>query len=72
MSYDSKKFEMDLAALRHNRDVAKEHFHKICGAIEITEAMLKACLEAEEKAAAEAVEAETCEQATMDTAQEAA
>ena len=58
MRYDSKKFEMDLAALKHNREVTKENYHKICGAIEITEAMLKNCLEQEAKEKEEAEKAE--------------
>lgn len=49
MKYDSTQFNMDLTALKHNREVTKEQHLKICGAIEIVEAMLKNCLEQEAK-----------------------
>lgn len=61
MKYDSKQFELDLGALKHNLAITKENYHKICGAIEITEAMLKNALEQEAKDAEEAKKAEEAE-----------
>lgn len=63
MTYDSKQIEMELMALRHNRDITKENFHKICGAIELAEAMHKNALEQEAKEAEEAKTAESKEEA---------
>lgn len=72
MKYDSKQLELDLRALRHNKEVTMQQYHKICGAIEMVEAMHKNAVETEQKEAEEAKGAETSEAATMDSAQEAA
>ncbi len=61
MKYDSKQLELDLGALRHNRDVTMQQYHKICGAIEMGEAMKKNALEAEQAEQAKLEEAEKCE-----------
>jgi len=58
MKYDSKQLEMELIALRHNRDVTSQNFHKICGAIEMVEAMHKQALENEQAEQAKLEEAE--------------
>lgn len=71
MKYDSKQIEMELMALRHNRDITKENFHKICGAIELAEAMHKNALEQEAKEAEEAKANEASEEAVADAAPEA-
>lgn len=67
MKYDSNQLELDLRALRHNKEVTMQQYHKICGAIEIVEAMYKNALEAEQKAAEETKAAETNDAATMDS-----
>lgn len=72
MMYDSTQLDLDLRALRHNKEVTMQQYHKICGAIEMVEAMHKNALEAEQKAVEEAKAAETNDAATMDSAQEAA
>lgn len=72
MKYDSKQLELDLRALNHNKEVTMQQYHKICGAIEMVEAMHKNAVETEQKEAEEAKSAETNEAATMDSAQEAA
>lgn len=67
MKYDSTQLDLDLRALRHNKEVTMQQYHKICGAIEMVEAMHKNALEAEQKASDEANDA-----ATIDSAQKAA
>ena len=49
MKYDSNQLEIDLKALNHNKNITMQQYHKICGAIEIVEAMLKNALEDEQK-----------------------
>lgn len=63
MKYDSKQLELDLRSLRHNQEITMQQYHKICGAIEMVEAMHKNALEAEQKAAEEAKAAESNEEA---------
>jgi hypothetical protein len=54
MKYDSKQLELNLNALNNNKEITTQQYHKICGAIEMVEAMLKAAKETEQKEAEEA------------------
>jgi hypothetical protein len=57
MKYDSNQFASEIAALTHNKEIAFQQYHKICGALEMVQAMQKAALdhekEVEEKIAEE-------------------
>lgn len=48
MKYDSKQISKELEVLRHNKDLAFQQYHKICGAIEMLEAMHKEILQDEQ------------------------
>lgn len=53
MTYDSNQFAREIAALTHNKEIAFQQYHKICGAIEMVEAMQKTALETEKAVQAE-------------------
>lgn len=72
MKYDSKQLELELGALRHNRDITLQQYNKICGAIEMVEAMLKTISDEELKAAKEEKAAEESKEAEAQESQEAA
>lgn len=55
MKYDSSQLEIDLKALTHNKEITMQQYHKICGAIEIVEAMLKNAIEYEQEKADEII-----------------
>ena len=53
MKYDSNQFAKEIASLTYNKDIAFQQYHKICGAIEMVEAMQKTALETEKEVQAE-------------------
>jgi hypothetical protein len=61
MKYDSEQLSRELASLYHNKELAFQQYHKVCGAIEMVEAMQKLTIEAEKAEQAKLEEAEKCE-----------
>jgi hypothetical protein len=49
MKYDSNQISLELKALAHNKDLTFQQYHKICGAIEMLEAMQKTALQGEKE-----------------------
>lgn len=49
MKYDSNQLSMELVSLNHNKELAFQQYHKICGAVEMLEAMQKTALEHEKE-----------------------
>lgn len=49
MQYDSNQLSVEINALKQNKEIALQQFHKICGAIEMVEAMHKKACELEKK-----------------------
>ena len=47
MQYNSHQLSMELSALNQNKEIAFQQYHKICGAIEMVQAMHKTALEHE-------------------------
>lgn len=63
MKYDSQQLGKELGSLYYNKEVAFQQYHKVCGAIEVLEAMQKESLNAEkeEQARIAAEETAKCE-----------
>ena len=61
MMYDSNQLSRELASLYHNKELAFQQYHKVCGAIEMVEAMQKLAIEAEKAEEARLAEAGKCE-----------
>jgi|APFre7841882654_1041346.scaffolds.fasta_scaffold191583_3 hypothetical protein len=73
MTYGSQQLSSELSALNQNKEIAFQQYHKICGAIEMVEAMQKICLENEKALQAKKDEEEKAAEinnaATMDSAE---
>jgi len=72
MQYDSNQLSQELAALHQNKEVAFQQYHKICGAIEMVEAMQKRALETEKEAEAKLADEESSELEPLPEQSEAA
>ena len=60
MKYDSNQLSKELASLYHNKELAFQQYHKVCGAIEMVEAMQKQIIESEKEEKASIEQIENC------------